>query len=81
VHLPPRNTSFVPAQLKQLELPPSEQDAQDESHDLQVPEEESKYSVLAQVVTQRLAEVRIGLAAGQVKHWLNPAPEQEAQSG
>lgn len=68
-------------QDRQFVEPPPEHEPQDESQDLQVPEDESKYSVLAQVVTQRLEEVRIGLLDGQLRHWLKDAPEQVAQSG
>jgi hypothetical protein len=72
---------LVAPQDKQLELPPAEHDPQEESQLLQVPDDESKYSVLAQVGTQRLEVVRMGLFDGQERHWLKPGPEQDAQSG
>jgi hypothetical protein len=68
-------------QDKQALAPPPEHEPQEESHDLQLPELESKYSDLEQVPTQRLLEVRMGLEDGQERHWLKPAPEQVAQSG
>jgi hypothetical protein len=69
------------AQDKQAPEPPPEQLPQEESQVLQVAEPESKYSDLAQVVTQRLPLVRTGKFEGQERHWLKALPEQVLQSG
>jgi hypothetical protein len=81
MHFPPLKTCVLDEQDKQPALPPAEHDPQEESQALQVPEDESRYSVLAQVATQRLEVVRMGLFEGQERHWLKDGPEQEAQSG
>lgn len=80
-HAPALNTWLELEQDKQALEPPPEQLPQEESQDLQVPELESKYSVWAQVVTQRLALVRTGKFEGQERHWLKALPEQVLQSG
>jgi len=80
-HLPTRRTALSLAQLRHPDEPPVEHDLQDESHDLHVPDEASKYSVLAQVGRQRPLLVSTGRLDGQVLHWLKLGPEQVAQSG
>jgi hypothetical protein len=80
-HAPARSTCLEELQDKQALAPPPEHEPQEESHDLQLAELESKYSDREQVATQRLLEVRMGLAEGHERHWLKPAPEQVAQSG
>lgn len=80
-HLPTRRTALSLAQLRHPAEPPLEHDLQDESQDLHVPDELSKYSVLAQVGRQRPLLASTGRLDGQVLHWLKPDPEQVAQSG
>lgn len=80
-HLPTRRTALSFAQLRHPDEPPVEHDLQDESHDLHVPDEPSKYSVLAQVGRHRPLLVSTGRFDGQVLHWLKPGPEQVVQSG
>lgn len=67
-HEPALKTCLGFAQDRQELEPPPEQLPQEESQVLQVPELESKYSVLPQFVTQRLPVVSTGKDAGQERH-------------
>ena len=80
-HLPTRSMALSLAQLRHPDEPPVKHDLHEESHDLHVPDEPSKYSVLVQVGRQRPSLVSTGRSGGQLLHWLKPVPEQVAQSG